>query len=73
MEGMDGLEFTRILRTEPRTRALPVILVSAHDGAREVEGYLTHGADAFLSKKDCSSGRLLSEVTKVLKTRGRNP
>ena len=73
MEEMDGLDFTRILRADLKTRHLPVILVSAKDDEKNIEGYLSQGADAFLSKKDCTSGRLLSEVSKVLQTRRKNP
>jgi two-component system chemotaxis sensor kinase CheA len=71
MEELDGLDFTRILRSDLKTRHLPVILVSARDDEKNIQGYLTQGADAFLSKKDCTSGRLLSEVSKVLASRGR--
>lgn len=70
MEDMDGLAFTRALKADPRTRHLPVILVSAHDQEKDVQGYLASGADAFLGKKDCGSGRLLAEVANVLKPRG---
>ena len=71
MEEMDGLAFTRLVRAEPKTRNLPIILVSARDEEKNVEGYLTAGANAFLSKKDCNSGRLLSEVSKVLESKGK--
>ena len=67
MEDMDGLVFTRLVKSNPRTRQLPVILVSARDAEKDVRNYLQGGADAFLSKRDCSSGRLLAEVSKVLK------
>lgn len=73
MEEMDGLAFTRIVRAEPRTRNLPIILVSAQDEEKDVRGYLVGGANAFLSKKDCNSGRLLAEVSKVLKPKGKRP
>jgi two-component system, chemotaxis family, sensor kinase CheA len=69
MEEMDGLDFTRRLRADLKTRLLPVILVSARDEEKNIEGYLQQGADAFLSKRDCTSGRLLSEVSKVLESR----
>jgi two-component system chemotaxis sensor kinase CheA len=73
MEEMDGLAFTRLVRAEPKTRNLPIILVSARDGEKNVQGYLSAGANAFLSKKDCNSGRLLSEVAKVLGSKGKKP
>ena len=44
-----------------------------HDTQPERERGLAAGADAFLSKKDCISGRLLGEVANVIarKERGR--
>lgn len=65
MEGMDGFALTRTLRARADTRELPIILVSAHDGESERAKGAAAGADAFLSKRDCVSGRLLSEVTSV--------
>jgi two-component system chemotaxis sensor kinase CheA len=73
MEEMDGLAFTRLVRLDPKTRSLPIILVSAHDEEKDVQGYLKAGADAFLSKKDCNSGRLLAEVSKLLGAKGQKP
>jgi chemotaxis protein histidine kinase CheA len=73
MPDIDGLEMTTMLRARPETRDLPLILVSAHDTQPERERGLAAGADAFLSKKDCISGRLLGEVASVIarKERGR--
>ncbi|SRR5579871_492866 len=73
MEDMDGLDFTRAVKANPRTRPIPVILVSARDGEKDLPDYWEAGADAFLSKKDCSSGRLLAEVDKVMKPKGKKP
>ncbi len=73
MPDIDGLEMTSMLRARPEMRDLPVILVSAHDTQPERERGLAAGADAFMSKKDCISGRLLGEVANVInrKERGR--
>lgn len=65
MEGMDGFALTRTLRARADTREVPIILVSAHDGDSERARGMAAGADAFLSKRDCVSGRLLAEVTQV--------
>ena len=62
MPDIDGLQLAAMLRSRRETRDLPLILVSAHDTQPERERGLAAGADAFLSKKDCISGRLLSEV-----------
>lgn len=65
MEGMDGFALTRALRARADTREVPIVLVSAHDGESERSRGMAAGADAFLSKRDCVSGRLLFEVTQV--------
>jgi two-component system chemotaxis sensor kinase CheA len=66
MMGMDGLAFTRKLRSRPETRNVPVVLVSARDADSDRARGMAAGADAFLSKKDCASGRLLTEVSSVM-------
>jgi len=66
MEGMDGYQLTRAVRGAPDTRAMPVVLVSAQDGAEDRQQGLEAGADGFLSKKECASGRLLQEVQAVI-------
>jgi CheY-like chemotaxis protein len=68
MEEMDGEQLIRKLRERPETRELPVILVSTHESGRE-RGRAA-GADGFLSKRDCASGRLLAEVLDVMSRRG---
>jgi CheY-like chemotaxis protein len=66
MPEMDGFQLTRAMRAIPEGVAIPIILVSAHDADEDrVEGSAA-GADAFLSKRDCASGRLLAEVSKVI-------
>lgn len=69
MAGMDGLVFTQKLRARADLRNVPVVLVSARDTDADRRRGLAAGADAFLSKKDCASGRLLSEVSAVLARR----
>ena len=71
MEGMSGLELVRVLRGRPETRTLPVVLVSAHDSEADRARGLDAGADAFLSKKDCAAGRLLSEALAILAQKSR--
>ncbi len=71
MPDIDGVEMTAMLRARADTRDLPLILVSAHDTQPERERGLAAGADAFVSKKDCISGRLLGEVAAVIARRER--
>jgi two-component system chemotaxis sensor kinase CheA len=71
MAEIDGIELTAMLRGRRETRTLPIILVSSHAGDTERERGLAAGADAFLSKKECMSGRLLSEVGSAIARRER--
>jgi len=66
MEGMDGYQLTRAVRGRADTRGMPVVLVSALDGDLDRQTGLEAGADGFLSKKECASGRLLQEVQAVI-------
>ncbi len=51
MPGMDGHEVCRRLRAEPKTRSVPVILVTAHSrGTPSVVEGLAAGADEFVAK-----------------------
>jgi two-component system cell cycle response regulator DivK len=61
MPGMDGIEFTRLLKGSSRTRGIPVVLCTSEplEGrAREA------GCSAFL-QKPCSLDALLSVVTSL--------
>jgi DNA-binding response OmpR family regulator len=48
LSGMDGREIVRVLKKNEATRRIPVIMFSAHPGAREMA--LKAGADDFLFK-----------------------
>ena len=69
MEEMDGFELTRAIRKKPEIAQVPVVLVSAHDSAADRQRGSEAGADAFLSKKECVSGRLVAEVSAVVARR----
>lgn len=51
MPGMDGYETCNILKSDPRTRDIPVLMLTAikTDTASRIKG-LQHGADAFFTK-----------------------
>lgn len=70
MESMNGIELTRTLRRNNATRRTPVLLVSAGMDDSEKARGVAAGADAFLSKRECSEGKLLQEVSRVLSRRG---
>jgi chemotaxis protein histidine kinase CheA len=69
MEEMDGFELTAQVRRRAETDSMPVILVSARDSAGDRQHGAEAGADGYLSKKDCVSGRLLAEVAAVIARR----
>ena len=69
MAGMDGVAFTRLVRGHPDTRGVPVVLVSARDDAANRAAGIAAGADAYVSKKDCAAGLLLSEVSAAIARR----
>lgn len=62
MDGMDGFELTRRLRAAPATSRLPILLVTTSDSEEDRQRGREAGADAFLSKRECASGRLLQAV-----------
>ena len=69
MEEMDGFDLTAAVRQRPETDGMPILLVSARDSETDRRRGASVGADGFLTKKDCVSGRLLSEVSAVIARR----
>ena len=69
MDEMDGFELTLEARRRSEFDAMPIILVSARDSDADRQRGAASGADGFLSKKDCASGRLLAEVQAVISRR----
>lgn len=67
--GMSGIEVTRRLRSEPSTRALPVLLLSALAQERDVAAGLAAGADEYLIKP-FEPAVLLDRVRSMLATEG---
>src|SRR5438128_4777846 len=66
---MDGFELTLETRRRHELEAMAIILVSARDSDADRQRGAASGADGFLSKKDCASGRLLAEVQAVIARR----
>jgi chemotaxis protein histidine kinase CheA len=69
MDEMDGYELTAAVRQRAETDSMPILLVSARDSDTDRQRGTAVGADGFLTKKDCVSGRLLSEVSAVIARR----
>ena len=69
MEEMDGFELTSAVRQQAGSAALPILLVSARDSDADRQRGALAGGDGFLTKKECVSGRLLSEVSAAIARR----
>ena len=70
MPGIDGLSLCRLLRAQPATRQLPVVVVSARDDEETKVGAFAAGADDFVSKS-APRGELLSRVAAQLEAASR--
>jgi CheY-like chemotaxis protein len=62
---MDGWEATRRLKKDDRTAHIPVVALTAHDGAGELQRATSAGCDWFVPKP-CSPAALIAEVRRVL-------
>jgi two-component system, chemotaxis family, sensor kinase CheA len=69
MDEMDGYQLTAAVRQRAETDSMPILLVSARDSDTDRQRGAAAGADGFLTKKDCVSGRLLVEVSAVIARR----
>jgi len=67
MPEMDGLELTRTVRRLSAHAGTPILLVSARGDAQG--SALSAGADGFITKADCASGRLLGELSRIVARR----
>lgn len=65
---VDGWEATRRLKTDTRTAHIPVVALTSHDGAGELERAKSAGCDWFVPKP-CQPDALVSEVRRVLAAR----
>jgi putative two-component system response regulator len=68
LPSLDGLEITRRLRRDPRTVALPIVLVTGRTGHDSVVEGLDAGADDFVSKP-FHAAELLARLRSALRLR----
>ena len=66
MPGIDGYQVTRELKQDPATEAIPIIMITALNGAEDKVCGLECGADEFLSKP-VNSAELLARVKSMLR------
>lgn len=68
LPGMSGMDFTRLLRSETRTRDLPIIMLTARDEERDKIAGLEVGADDYVTKP-FSPRELIARITVILRRR----
>ena len=68
LPGIDGWEATRRLKSDPRSRGIPVIALTGHALSGNQRGALEAGCDAFVTKP-CLPDALVAEVRRMLATR----
>lgn len=61
LPGMDGLEAARQLKADPRTAAVPIVLLTAHASPGDRERALAAGCDAY-DTKPIDLPRLLATI-----------
>lgn len=64
LPGLDGLEVLRQLRTDPRGRTVPVIMLTAKGRVADRESALGSGADLYLTKP-FSNAELVAAVRRM--------
>jgi CheY-like chemotaxis protein len=62
---VDGWEATRRLKADARTAHIPVVALTAHDGAGELQRATRAGCDWFVPKP-CPPAALITEVRRIL-------
>ncbi len=65
---IDGWEATRRLKADEKTAHIPVVALTAHDGAGELQRATNAGCDWFVPKP-CPPHALITEVRRVLAAR----
>ena len=64
---IDGWEATRRLKRDEKTAHIPVVALTAHDGAGELQQATEAGCDWFVPKP-CPPDALIAEIRRVLAT-----
>ena len=69
MPGADGLSVCRALKESPRTRHIPVLMLTARSSRADRQAGLDAGADAYITKP-FSPQRLVDKVNELLGVKG---
>lgn len=66
-KAVDGIKITQILKADPQTDKLPIILVTAHAMAGDKESFLKQsGADGYISKPVVDHQEFVSQIKALL-------
>jgi len=69
LPGMDGLEFCRRLKDDPKTRAIPVVMLTAKSDETDIVTGLELGADDYITKP-FSPRVVVARIRAILRRRG---
>jgi two-component system phosphate regulon response regulator PhoB len=72
LPGMDGLEVCSVLKSEPRTREIPIVMLTAKGEESDIVRGLELGADDYVTKP-FSPKVLVARVQAVLRRRTKEP
>ncbi|NER38948.1 MAG: response regulator [Oscillatoria sp. SIO1A7] len=66
-KAVDGIKITQMLKADPKTADLPIILVTAHAMAGDRENFLDQsGADAYISKPVVDHQEFVTQIKELL-------
>ncbi len=66
-KAVDGIKITQLLKADPQTATLPIILVTAHAMAGDREDFLTQsGADDYISKPVIDHQKFVDKIKSLL-------
>ena len=70
-KAVDGIKITQILKADPKTAALPVILVTAHAMQGDRENFLKQsGADGYISKPIVDHQEFVDQIQELAARKG---
>jgi two-component system phosphate regulon response regulator PhoB len=72
LPGLDGLEVCRILKKDPKTAAIPIVMLTAKGEERDVVAGLELGADDYITKP-FSMKVLIARIRAILRRRREAP
>ncbi len=66
-QSVDGIKITQMLKSDPQTAALPIILVTAHAMEGDRESFLKQsGADGYISKPVVDHQKFVEQIIALL-------